>query len=294
MPLYFTKPRRWPPSRPIQFALAVLALLLTMSLLALWLFMGYRSNKEPSQSDDSTASSAPTESLADSSSLLLIINEKEHEQFVLVHAAPAKGRMTVVPFPADTEMKNGSTLTEIFRKSGAGQAQQAVAELLELPVRHYLSLSATQALGYFEQLEEGLPFTVPEDIVYTDKNGTRTHLTAGEKDLTSGQMAALLQYTEWQSPENALHVTADLTAALLNRYLTPERSMSGHFAAIANVAHTDLRIDHFNAYRATLAHFAAQNQGDMCRRIILAGTTVGGQFVPDVSAFRANSGLYEG
>lgn len=281
MPLYFTKPRRWPPSRPVQFALAFLALLIAVSLLALWLFIGYRSNKEPSQSNNNTASSAPVESLADSSGLLLIINEKEHEQFVLVYAAPANRRMTVIPLPANTETANGSTLTEIYRKSGAGQAQQATEELLGLSVKHYLALSASDALGYFEQLDKGLAFTVAEDVVYTDKNGAHAKLTAGKNDLTAAQMTALLQYTEWKSPENALTVAADLTAALLNQYLTPDHSTNGHFASIANVAQTDLRIDHFNAYRATLAHFASANEGDLCQRVLLSGTTVGNKFIPD-------------
>lgn len=292
MPLYFTKPRRWPPSRPVQFALAILAMLFAMTLLALWLFMGYRSNKEPTQSNDNAASSAPAETLADSSGLLLILNEKGHEQFILIHAAPAKSRMTVVPLPAHTEVTGGSTLTETYRKSGAGQAQQSVAQLLDLPIKHHLVLSTSAALSYFEQLDKGLTFTVPEDITYTDKNGAHVKLTAGKKELTAGQMAALLQYNEWQSSENALYVAPDLMAALLNQYLTPGRSMDGHFAAIANVAQTDLRIDHFNAYRATLTHFAAKNQGNLCRRTTLNGTTTGDRFIPDIADFQENGDLY--
>ncbi|MBR5523818.1 MAG: hypothetical protein IKU51_00925 [Clostridia bacterium] len=292
MPLYFTKPRRWPPSRPVQFVLAFLALLLTLAVLAVWLFIGYRNNKSPEQPDEG-ASSAVSEPLAGVGNLLLIINEADHEQFVLIQAAPDAGRMTAVPLPANLDVGDGVTLCDTLRKHGSPRAKQAVATLLELPIKQYITLTAKDAESYFGYLDEGITLTLSEEITYTDKNGATIHLSAGEKTLAAGQAAALLQYTGWKEPENGLNLAADLTVALLNRYLTPLRAMEGHFAALSNAAQTDLRIDDFNAYRSTLAHLAAKNDGNLCRRVVLDGSTVDGLFVPDMVSFRAQSGLYD-
>ena len=292
MPLYFTKPRRWPPSRPVQFILAFLALLVTMALLVLWLFIGYQNAKEPSKTE-STESSAPTDTIAETGNLLLIINEKEHEQFVLIQAAPAAGKMTAVPIPSHLEVNGGTTLAKVLQKQGSPRAKEALADTLGLPIKQYITLSAKNAESYFNYLDDGIGLTLRENVDYTDANGAKVHLSAGDKTLTAAQAAVLLQYADWENPNNGQKIAADLTVSILNRYLTANRSMEGHFAALANVAKTDLRIDDFNAYRSTLAHLAEANDGSLCRLITLNGTDHGMLFKADVETFRAQSSLYE-
>ncbi|MBQ4332556.1 MAG: hypothetical protein IJC33_02110 [Clostridia bacterium] len=293
MPLYFIKPKRWPPSRPVQFILAFLVLLVVLAVLGAWLFIGYRQSIGPDQSDGSdTSLPVSAEPLAGTANSLLIINEAGHEQFVLIQANPAAGRITVAPVPASLGAADGSTLADILRKHGSARAKETVAAALELPVKHYITLSAAAAETYFGYLENGLTLMLAEDVSYTDQNGAKVKISAGERSLAPGQAAALLRYTHWQNPNNAATVAADLTAAVLNQHLLPDRSLSGHFAALSNAAQTDLRIDHFNSYRSTLVYLAEQNDGTLCRRVTLSGTTADGLFTPDLTAIRTQTGLY--
>lgn len=293
MPLYFTKPKRWPPSRPVQFILAFLVLLVVLVVLGAWLFIGYRQSIGPGQSDGSdTSLPVSAEPLAGTANSLLIINESGHEQFVLIQANPAAGRMAVAPVPATLRATDGSTLADTLRKHGSASAKETVAAALELPIEHYITLSAAGTETYLGYLENGLTLTLAEDVSYTDANGAKVKLSAGERTLAPGQAAALLRYTDWKSPDNGLAVAADLTAAVLNQYLLPDHSLGGHFAALSNAAQTDLRIDHFNSYRSTLAYLAEQNDGTLCRCVTLSGTTTDGLFTPDLTAIRAQTGLY--
>ena len=81
MPLYFVKPKRWPPSRPVQFILAFLALLIVLALLAIWLFIGYRQSISPNVPDQSdTSLPVSAEPIAGVGNTLLILQQEQQTQ----------------------------------------------------------------------------------------------------------------------------------------------------------------------------------------------------------------------
>ena len=52
------------------------------------------------------------------------------------------------------------------------------------------------------------------------------------------------------------------------------------------------RIDNFNGYQDALVQLAQNNDGTICRRIELKGTTKKGVFTPDLDALRRETTLY--
>ena len=143
-----------------------------------------------------------------------------------------------------------------------------------------------------EELDRGVTYTLPESMQYTDKNGSTIRLSAGEQQLTGAQMAAVLQNDTWSNIDIQKQTTTNVIAAILNQYIVPQQSLDGYFSALADTAQTDLRIDHYNAFRRTLSHLGDNNTGALCQIITLIGTEQNGQFLPDVSAMQAQTDLY--
>ena len=292
MPLYFVKPKRWPPSRPVQFILAFLALLIVLALLAIWLFIGYRQSISPNVPDQSdTSLPVSAEPIAGVGNTLLILQQEQQTHFVLLQANPSAAHILVAAVPANLATEDGSTLADTLRKHGSIRAKEEAAAALGMPIRHHITLSAAAAESYFGYLEEGLTLTLPEDVAYVDQNGAHVKLSAGQRTLSPAQMGALLRYTGWQSADHARDAAADLIAAIINRYWRSDCSFKGHFATLSNVAQTDLRIDHFNDYRATLSYLAEHNDGTLCRRVVLSGTTANGFFTVDMAEMQTQTGL---
>ena len=110
--------------------------------------------------------------------------------------------------------------------------------------------------------------------------------------ITAGQAGALLRYTGWSKTATGDTVAARLVCGVLNRFMQPGHRFDGDFATLANVAQTDMRINHYNAYAATLVDLASGNTGDLAQVVSLTGTIEGGLFHPDVAALRAETPLY--
>ncbi len=259
MPLYFTKPRRWPPSKPVQYAVSVIAILAALALLITWLALGFGGN-DATQSDSTTDGTEKPVVLPDSAYCMVIIKDVGYERFALVESDPNGGVIEITPMSPTTEF-NGTALANILQKQGPIGVTKAIAALTNLPVSHYLSFSIANAENFFTKLGENLSFTLSEEIAYKDDNGATVRLRAESLQLTPKQIAALLQYQQWENAQAYDTICAEITAAVINQCLMPDRSLKGYFELLSNHASTDLRIDHFNAYQTGLEHLASVNDG---------------------------------
>lgn len=292
MALYFCKRRRWPPSRPVQFILAFLALAVAILVLVAWLIIGYRQNAPtPTTEQESSSSTEQTETVTDLGRCLVILDVDSTQHFLLVQTDPAEPRITAVSIPANLTVGN-STLSATLKKHGSPQAVQAVSETLELPLTHYITLTADNIESFINQFENGITYTLPETVTYTDENGISASLSASEHTLTGGQVRGILQYDNWKKKANKSAVAADLLCALLDQYMTDGFPLRSYFGLLSNAAVTDLRIDNFNAYYSALAQIAQNNTGAVCRIEKLTGTTDNNKFSPDVKTFQKESALY--
>ena len=286
MPLYFSNRR--PLSKRAQYFIAFAVLAVVLMALTSWLmvrYYSYRPVDEPQ--DDSSLTSSVTYTTEDDGTMLLIFTDTDAERFLLIHAAPSGGAMYVAPLPANTLTEQKKTLVDILRKSGPAKVTQTVAAVTDLPVSRYMAMTTDNVESFLADLGEGVPYSISEAVRFTDKDGATMQLEAGEQTLSAGQTAALLRYEEWKNA-NALQVNGDILVALLNRYLLPERSLRGDFAALSNLSKTNLRIDDYTAYREPLLYLAETNAlAPVCRRVDIVGSTdEQGRFIPDVTAIR--------
>lgn len=254
---FVDKKKRWPPSKPVQYVLAVLILLIAISLLVGWLYVRFIYTTPVDTDTTDNASPIETE-LPDASYCLIIIEDVGYERFALVKADPISESISVTPLPSSMTTSDG-TLAVVLQKNGAARVTQAVAAALDIPVFNFLSFSIADVQNLFTKLGENLQFTLSEEVVYRDENGATVHLTTDKRALTPKQITAILQHTEWSAEENNVNIAADLTAALINQCLLPTRSLKSYFELLSNTANTNLRIDHYNSYLAGLEHLASVN-----------------------------------
>lgn len=260
---FVDKKKRWPPPKPVQYALAILALLLAVALLVGWLYV--RFIYTPPAGTDTPDPSTPVETeLPDISYCLVIIEDMGYERFALVKADPNGDSVSVTAI-SPTMIADSGSLASILQKYGAARATQAVASALDVPVSNYLSFSIADVQNLFTKLGENLQCTLSEEVSYRDENGATVHLTAEKRALTPKQITAILRHTAWTVKENEINIAADLTASLINQCLRPKRSLKGYFELLSNTANTNLRIDHYNSYLIGLEHLASVNNGNLAK-----------------------------
>ena len=249
-------------------------------------------NPEP---DESTSSAPPAAEYTaeDAGNLLIIVRDDSAEHYVLVQADPAEKEMVSVPLPGGLTADGKGSLSATLAKSGPAKATALVETALELPVSHYIQMTGNQVESFLNYLENGVTLTLPQAVEFTDENGAKLQLKAGEHTLNATQAVSLLRYTDWKNKADSQRVAADLVCALLNDYVYEGRYFSGDFATLANLSQTDLRIGDFSAWKEILDYLAANNNGSLCSQVELAGSTdKDGLFTPDNKKNRRETPLY--
>lgn len=271
MPLTFVdKKKRWPPSKPVQYLLAFLALLAALCVLGAWLWA--RFIYTPADAADPDDAVEDTVTLPDAAHCLVIIEDGGYERFALITTDPANQTVTAAPVSPALATDSG-TLAAVLQRYGAARAVKEVSAAYNVPVTHFLSFSIADAQNLFTKLGENLQFTPAEEVTYRDENGALVRLAAEKRALTPKQITALLRHQEWEEAENGINLAADLAVALINQCLRPNRSHKGYFELLANTASTQLRIDNYTAYLAGWDHLASINNGDLARRIAIDEVT---------------------
>lgn len=273
MPLYFTdKKKRWPPSKPVQYILATIALLLAISLLVGWLLLRFVYTDEPGTkpSDTTTTTSSTQIELPDAAYCVFIIEDKGYERFALIKLDPANNRITVDAIPATLPINEQETLAKMYQRAKAAEIVRAIAKHYQLPVEHYISLSIAELEKFILRWDGSLRMAPPEDMVYQDEKGKDRPLHAEITAMTPQQIEAMLKNTRWKNEASGVGLAADLAAALFNQMLTPNRDLQKCFSSIS--AHSNLKIHHFTTYRKALDHLANQNSGTIAQRGTLLPT----------------------
>lgn len=292
MPLNYTPYGKRSAKRIGTWVVSVLILILAIAILGGWVFLFYQQSR-PAPPDTGTDPTTQYEDpLTETNCSLVIFDFDENRRFVLIQTAPADNAIHILDVPCNLTDTHGETLMTIYDKHGSLQAMQTVAATLALTIDHYITWTSAGARSFLEELDRGVNYTLPENMQYTDKNGATIRLSAGEQRLTGAQIAAVLQNDAWSNADVRKQTTANVIAAVLNQYIIPQQSLDGYFSALADTAQTDLRIDHYNAFRRTLTHLGDNNTGALCRIDTLIGTEQDGQFIPDVSAMRTQTELY--
>lgn len=272
MPLTFVdKKKRWPPSKPVQYLLAFLALLAALFVLGAWLWARFiYTPADAVDPDDAVEDTIP---LPNAAHCLVIIEDSGFERFTLVTANPAGQSITAAPVSPALATESG-TLASVLQRYGAARAVKEVSVAYNIPVTHFLSFSIADLQNLFTKLGENLQFTLAEEVTYRDENGALVRLAAEKRALTPKQITALLHHQGWKEAENDTRLAADMAVALINQCLRPNRSHKGYFELLANTAATQLRIDNYTAYLAGWDYLASINDGTLAQRITIDEVTL--------------------
>lgn len=290
MALSFRKKK--PGTKPIYVVLAILALLIAVTLLTVWLIIGYhRSAPPPEESTDITTQPSYEEPVPGVANCLVILKMENRTNFLLVQTDPKQNRIVTAPIPS-TLADEKDTIAQLFERNGSARVAEAVSKALELPVQHYVTLDSSAIHKFLSELDQGVSLKLPQSIHYTDENGLSSTVRSGKRELTATQAVAVLEHDNWTKKAYGERVAADMIASLFNHYLVKDRSIRGYFGSLANLSKTDLRIDHYTAYAPALSQLAENNDGSICSVVILDGKNKGGRFTPNLEDIRRHAGLH--
>lgn len=271
MSLEFRKRRFRKPSKSGQLAIAIAAVVVALGIVAAWIAVSFRPQPDPNNTSSDTSQGDVTYENEVARNLLVILTDKGYERFTLVQISPASQRVSVAAVPPTLIGKNGITLVDTMHKNGYADAVRLASETLELPITHYFALTAEQAESWFNYLESGLTVTLPQAVNFTDERGAVVRLDAGEHNLTATQTVALMRYNGWTDIENTHTFTAQIVAAMINRYATPERRFSSDFSSLSNLSRSSLRISDFNDFLPALKHTVSGDDEPLCETEELKG-----------------------
>lgn len=292
MSLEFRKRRFRKPSKSGQLAIAIAAVVVALGIVAAWIAVSFRPQPDPNNTSSDTSQGDVTYENEVARNLLVILTDKGYERFTLVQIAPASQRVSVAAVPPTLIGKNGITLVDTMHKNGYADAVRLASETLELPITHYFALTAEQAESWFNYLESGLTVTLPQAVNFTDERGAVVRLDAGEHNLTATQTVALMRYNGWTDIENTRTFTAQIVAAMINRYATPERRFSSDFSSLSNLCRSSLRISDFNDFLPILKYTVSGGNQPLCNVETLKGVNRQSGFEFDQKGTAKASTLY--
>ncbi len=291
MSLEFRKRRFRKPSKNGQLAIAIGAVLIGLAIAAAWIAISFRAQPSAdTPSSDDTQSDTATFDAMSPSNLLVILTDEGHERFTLVQISPADRQVRVAAVPP-TLSKDDTTLLNTMQKNGISDAVKFAADTLQLPIKHYIALNAEQAESWFNHLESGVMITLPQAVDFTDETGAIVRLDKGEHNLTATQTVALLRYDEWSDDTVSREFSAQVLAAMINQYATPQRRYISDFTTIANLSRTSLRYGDVNDYLPALEHTASAGN-TLCVTNTLKGSYQTDRFIFDYQGTVTDSSLY--
>ena len=292
MSLEFRKRRFRKPSKGGQLAIAITAVVLALGVVAAWIAVSFRPQPDPNNNSSDTSQGGITYENEASRHLLVMLTDKGYERFTLVQISPATQSVYVAAVPPTLIGDNGVTLVDTMHKRGYVDAVHLVADTLELPITHYFALDAEQAESWFNYLESGLTITLPQAVDFTDERGAIVRLDKGEQNLTAPQTVALMRYDGWSDVDTTRTFTAQVLAAMINRYATPERRFSSDFSALSNLSRSSLRINDFNNFLPALTHTVSGDNDPLCTVEVLKGVYRTSGFEFDRKETAKSSALY--
>ncbi len=269
MALEFYKRRFRLPSKKTQYVLAFAALLLVLAIVLCWMKIRHNAmemqENSTSSSNDSSDISVPVYTEQDEGHLLVIVDSEETVRFIHLHSDPANNAIHVTTVEENFANEDILTLTPLYRKFGAAKVVGLLANKMNIPLKHYAAVTATNAERWFARFENGVTMTFDNPITVNAQEGEDPlNFDAGEHTLTAVQATALLTRADDG-------IGAEVIAAMLRQYMLENRHLTSDFSYLANIAQTSLRIGDFNDYHTSLTYLAQQNSLGNCT--ITARTT---------------------
>lgn len=213
----------------------------------------------------------------DARTLLLITeDEGEAQGFVLVRFDPSSARMRTLALPRETVAaqggKNEKRLYELYKTQHGAGMETYIEQLTGFPLDFYAVLSYDGLEELLNLAQDGLTFTLPENLKY-EMAGYTIQIGGGEQVLSATQVTDVLRYPAWNGgrPQRAA-VQAQVISACINQYFTADAMQDDHgYEACIAAADTNVLREAYYASREALTAVASRNKGDVCQSLSVSG-----------------------
>lgn len=261
------------------FLLVFIIFLLVFGGICLWAVVKINEERRSAQSPESISG---TESVrfdeSDVRNLLIItVDDRQAQGFVLVHANPAKTLVRTLAIPRDTVVDYKTSevrLYELVDQQGIAVARDALAKLFDIKFDNYIEISYDNIEKLVDYFESGITMKLDEDLEY-HSNQLSVSISGGLRTLSPSQAVKVLRYPAWHGGrKQRADIQAEMTAALVNQYMHSSRkeSSDADFSFLVNLASkTDILVSHYTSAKAGLSHLAEHNDQDLCKAISLPG-----------------------
>lgn len=266
-------------SNVLVFLLAFVLFLLVFGGLCLWAVVQINEERRSRESADSGLNLSETVAFTeeDARNILIVTTDGgEAQGFVAVRADPSLTRMGAVAFPRDMVVDYETSeirLYELYREQGIAVTRTALEKTSGVAFDNYAVITYENIERVIDHFEAGLIFMLTEDLDYQG-DGLSIQLDGGLKTLSSSQVVDVLRYPNWHGGrKQRAQIQAQITAALINQYMTSSRAeqADGDFSALVNLVNSDILVSHYNEAKPGLAYLASRNTGDICQVLDLEG-----------------------
>ena len=211
----------------LAFLLTFLAALVLFGGFAAWVLVDLWTPADKPSSTTPTTTAPPVTAQKDLRMLLITEDDGEAQGFVGISVEPQMGRVRVVPVPRETVITVGTEQTRLFeryRETDLATVTADVGALLHWDVSHYAVISYHALTQFVTYLNEGVIYTLTENIAYSNAAGTTVKMAAGARTLSATQVPEILRYGEWHGGRRArANAQGDIVAALFDQYFTATR-----------------------------------------------------------------------
>ena len=271
-------------SSVLAFLLVFLLFLGVFGGLCLWAVVKINQERTTSEVTGLTSSaSGITYTEEDARNLLLItVDGTDAQGFLVIRSDPMNTRIRTLALPRETVVDVGTTdtrLFELYAAQGVGEVQKAISKLMGLEFDNYAVITYTNIEKLVTYFENGIIYTVPEDLDYkSDDNSYFIKMSGGLRTLTASQVTNVLRYPAWHGGRRQrAEVQSELFTAMINQYMTSSRANNAQedFSYIVNLLKSDIKVSQYNEAKGGLDYLASRNTGTISAAVEVSGEYVG-------------------
>lgn len=254
----------------LAFLLTFLVALALFGGLTAWVLVDLWAPADTPSSVTPTTTTAPSVTEQTDRRMLLITEDGgEAQGFVAIAVEPQMGRVRIVPVPRETTVTVGTEQTRLFERyknTDLGTVTAEVANLLQWDITHYAVISYHALTQFVTYLNEGVIYTLTENISYQNAVGTTVNMAAGARTLSATQVPDVLRYTAWHGGRRArANAQGDIVAALFDQYFTATRleGNDSDFKKFISLTRSNILTSDYVTAQDTLLAVARRNSFDI-------------------------------
>ena len=269
----------------LTYVITIVVTLLVICGIGIMLLNEIMSPKEETQPDFGLEQMATVDDyvpVAENNKTTLIIYDSEKRMsgcsFMLVRMIADERHITIMPIPADTYAKVGSTedsIYEFYRLGGTGDAVEAVKAATGIDIDYYLKLN-DESFSTIVDIFGGVDFHIPYNLEYSNPDtGEETIFREGDTYLDSRDLRKIITYPLYNSGEEyRAKMLGVAVNDLLNRNIAPGFSnyMDDYFSTVVNsTVETN-----FTAYdyeeQADAMKYVSESDENVCQLLTVTGS----------------------